>query len=175
MKSGLFGKVLIALGGALALWGSTCFFAAPPRGNPPRQGERQALVPGARWEFDLSAWNAGEGVPMLALVSDAQEMARVEVRIERAGVEPQAQTFELEGEYMITAVPPARTALELTAYDGPPTQGRVDVRNDDLDRYVTWSITRSGGMFGLLIGALCAGAGLLLVWRRPSGARRAGE
>ena len=161
------GHVLVACGGALSIWASTCFFAPPPRGNPTRQGERLELAPGARWEFDLGGWDEALGVPMLALGSDAKESARVEVRVEREGIEPRTQAFELEDQYVIAAVPPVRVALELTAYDGPPASGRVYVWEDDLDRSVGWSIGRSGGMFGLLLAALLVGLGLLLIWRRP--------
>lgn len=174
MKGTLLGKALLVAGGALALWASTCFFAPPPRGNPQRQGERLALVAGARWEFDLGSWDEALGVPQLALSTDARESAQVEVRVEREGIEPRTQAFKLQDQYVVAAVPPVRVALEITAYDGPPAHGRVYVWEDDLDRHLGWSLQRSGGMFGLLVAALCAGLGLLLVWRKrpaPPGAR----
>jgi len=173
MRVPSLGQALVTLGGALALWASTCFFAPPPRGNPTRQGERLELVPGARWEFDLGGWDEALGVPILALGSDAKESARVEVRIEREGVEPRTHAFELLDQHVVAAVPPVRVALELTAYDGPPAQGRVYVWEDDMDRYVGWSIRRSGGMFGFLAAALLVGLGLLLIWRRPKPAAEA--
>lgn len=167
MRVPYLGQVLVTLGGALALWASTCFFAPPPRGNPTRQGERLELVPGARWEFDLGGWDEALGVPLLALGSDAKQSAQVEVRVERQGIEPRTQAFELKDQYVVAAVPPVRVALEITAYDGPSAHGRVYVWEDDLDRHLGWSLGRSGGMFGFLAAALCVGLGLLLIWRRP--------
>jgi hypothetical protein len=167
MRVPYLGQVLVTLGGALALWASTCFLAPPPRGNPTRQGERLELVPGARWEFDLGDWDSALGVPLLAISSDAQESAQVEVRVEREGIEPRDQAFEVKEQYVVAAVPPVRVALEITAYDGPSAHGRVYVWEDDLDRYLGWSLGRSGGMFGFLAAALFVGLGLLLIWRRP--------
>lgn len=161
------GQALVIAGGALALWASTCFFAPPPRGNPTRQGERRELVPGARWEFDLGDWNRAAGVPMLSLDTDAAENAQVEARIERAGSEPRTKAFELHEERMIAAVEPGQIAVELTAYEGPPARGSVDVWNDEGDQLVVWGLRRSGGMLGLLAAALLVGLGLLLIWRRP--------
>jgi hypothetical protein len=175
MRVPFLGRVLVTLGGGLALWASTCFFAPPPRGNPTRQGERLELVSGARWEFDLAGWSGAEGVPMLSLWTDAGESARVEVRVEREGSEPRTKAFELRDEWMVAAVEPGRVALELTAYDGPPAHGRVYVWNDDMDRSIAWSLGRSGGMFGLLGAALCAGLGLLLIWRGRPGPQAKGR
>lgn len=173
MRAPSLGQVLVTLGGGLALWASTCFFAPRPRENLSQLGERLELVPGARWEFDLGELDETEGVPTLYLETDAKESARVEVRVEREGIEPRAQALVLFEKGRVGDASGGIVALELTAYDGPSAHGRAYVWIEDQDasdaddRLVAWGLRRSGGMFGLLAAALLVGLGLLLIWRGP--------
>lgn len=174
MRVPSFGQLLLVVAGALALWSSTCFFAPAPRGNPTRQGERLALVPGARWEFDLADWEAELGLAILSLRSESEQAARITVRVEQEGSEPRISEGELRTDVGLGIVGyRSRVAVELTAYEGPPAWGSAYVWNFAGDRYVAWSLGRSGGMFGFLVAALCAGFGMLLIWRRPKSAGEA--
>ena len=174
MRAPSLGQVLVTLGGGLALWASTCFFAPPPPWNPTRQGERLELVPGARWEFDLGGWDEALGLATLSLRSELEELAQVDVRVERDGYEPLLLSRELHEEvYLVGSnLPPGPIALEIIAYAGPAAWGRAYVWNNAQERGLGWSLMRSGGMFGLLAAALLVGLGLLLIWRRskPAGA-----